>query len=140
MKIIIYTVFLFCFFSLANSQTKEDSAAIVKTGLNYLEGWYTADTARMDKALHPNLVKRRVLTDQGNKINQLDKPVMMEKTRNHKIVPLDQQGIKITILDIYGTIASIKAESNGFYDYLHLAKINGNWVILNALWDKKTKK
>jgi hypothetical protein len=138
-KLISFSIFLFCIFML-RAQSKEDSIQIMQTGLNYMEGWYTADTFRMNKALHPELIKRRVLAEQGNKINQLDKATMMEKTKTHKVVPVNEQGVKITILDIFGTIASIKAESNGFYDYLHLVKIDGQWFILNALWDKKNKK
>ena len=138
-KLTAFAIFLFCIL-VVQAQMKEDSVQIVQTGLDYLEGWYTADTVRMCRALHADLIKRRVIADQGNKIVQLTKPVMMEKTRNHKIVSVAEQQIKITILDIYGTIASVKAESKAFNDYLHMAKIDGQWVILNALWDRKPKK
>lgn len=40
-----------------------DSAAIRATALDYIDGWYTGDAARMERALHPELVKRIVMTD-----------------------------------------------------------------------------
>ncbi len=40
------------------AQTPIDSAAIRATALDYIEGWYAADPARMERALHPHLAKR----------------------------------------------------------------------------------
>jgi hypothetical protein len=138
MKKILFSLLLLTFvLSTTNSQTKEDSIQLVQTGLDYLEGWYTADTARMNRALHPELIKRRVIAEQGNILVELTKPMMIEKTALHKIVPVKDQNIKIIILDIYGINASIRAETNGFVDYLHMVKTDGHWSIINALWDKR---
>ena len=40
--------------ALAFAQTgaSDDNAAITKTALDYIEGWYAADAARMERALH----------------------------------------------------------------------------------------
>ncbi|HEU5048747.1 MAG TPA: nuclear transport factor 2 family protein, partial [Gemmatimonadales bacterium] len=43
------------------AQSAADSAAIRATALDYAEGWYTADSARMRRALHPALAKRIVM-------------------------------------------------------------------------------
>jgi hypothetical protein len=42
------------------AQNPADSAAIRTTALDYIEGWYDADAARMEQALHPHLAKRFV--------------------------------------------------------------------------------
>jgi hypothetical protein len=34
--------------------------------LDYIEGWYTGDAARMERALHPDLAKRIVESDARN--------------------------------------------------------------------------
>ena len=39
-------------------QTAADSAAIRATALDYIEGWYSNDASRMERALHPKLAKR----------------------------------------------------------------------------------
>ena len=47
----------------APAATAADSAAIRATALDYVEGWYTGDAARMERALHPELVKRIIRVD-----------------------------------------------------------------------------
>jgi hypothetical protein len=46
----------------------------------------------------------------------------------------------VTILDIYGSAASAKIYASGWVDYLHLAKWNGRWVIVNVLWELHPEK
>src|ERR687897_708241 len=43
----------------------DDEAAIVRAVLDYFEGWYDGDPVRMERALHPDLAKRR-LDDDGS--------------------------------------------------------------------------
>src|SRR5437016_3507532 len=43
-----------------------DKTAITATTLDYIEGWYEGNAERMERALHPDLAKRVVRTnDQG---------------------------------------------------------------------------
>ena len=45
----------------------------------------------------------------------------------------------VTILDIYQNAASARIYASGWVDYLHLAKWNGRWVIVNVLWELHPK-
>src|SRR5215212_307237 len=47
----------------ARAQTAAESAAIRTTALDYAEGWYAGDGERMGRALHPELVKRILVSD-----------------------------------------------------------------------------
>ena len=38
--------------------TVADRDAIVRVALDYFEGWFDGDAARMERALHPDLAKR----------------------------------------------------------------------------------
>ena len=49
--------------SSASAQAAADSAGIRTAALDYIEGWYTGDGARMERALHPELAKRIVRSD-----------------------------------------------------------------------------
>jgi len=40
-----------------------DTEAITRTALDYGEGWYAGDAARMERSLHPDLAKRVVSPD-----------------------------------------------------------------------------
>lgn len=41
------------------TNSEPERAAIVQAALDYFEGWFDSDVARIDRALHPELVKRR---------------------------------------------------------------------------------
>ncbi len=45
-----------------------------------------------------------------------------------------QRNITMTILYYGDNIAMVEALSAMFYDYLQLARINGEWKIVNVLW------
>ena len=49
-------------------------------------------------------------------------------------VSKDRRQYTITILDLYGEIAAVRAENPDWIDYLQLARIEGQWVIVNVLY------
>lgn len=119
-----------------------DAAAIRATALDYMEGWYTADAARMERSLHPELAKRIVNTNPQNGRNSLGQQsamTLVQATRNGggKNTPVDQMQKDVAILDVFGNAASVKATMSGWIDYMHMAKWNGRWVIVNVLWELK---
>src|SRR5687768_14241144 len=73
--------------TLATAQSAADSAAIRATALDYIEGWYAGDAARMERALHPELAKRIVRTDaNGNfRLDQQSAMTLVQGTRNGEI-------------------------------------------------------
>ena len=87
----------------------------------------------MAKALHPNLIKRCIT---NNEIGELDYITMIAFTKNGggKRVPKDTYSIDVNILGINNDIATVVAKSQ-YIDYLHLAKIDGKWMIVNVLWN-----
>ena len=126
------------------AQTAADSAAIRQTALDYIDGWYTGDAARMERALHPELAKRIVRTnDQGrSQLGQQSAMTLVMGTRagGGKDTPVAQRKEDVTILDIYQNAASAKVYASSWVDYLHLAKWNGRWVIVNVLWELHPQK
>jgi HD superfamily phosphodiesterase len=119
----------------AASATEE--AAIRQTALDYSESWYAGDGERRATCVHPQFAKRRVLD--GEKVDHLDRQKMVEltKAKMGTDTEKEKQVKDVTILDIYESMASVKVVSAEFVDYLHLAKVEGRWVIINALWDFK---
>ncbi len=43
----------------------------------------------------------------------------------------------MTILDVFESAACVKIEGPEWVDYLHMAKWNGQWVIVNVLWEPR---
>jgi hypothetical protein len=125
----------------APAQSAADSAAIRATALDYIEGYYEGNAERMERALHPELAKRIVRTNpQGrSQLGQMSAMSLVQGTRagGGKDIPVAQQQRDVTILDIYQNAASAKIVASSWVDYLHLAKWNGRWVIVNVLWELK---
>ena len=121
-----------------------DRAAIKQAALDYVEGWYAGDAERMARAVHPELVKRIVRTDPKTgraMVQQMGASTLIEFTRagGGKNTPADKQQKDVDILDVFGNTASVRATMSDWIDYMHLAKFNGRWVIVNVLWEMKPK-
>jgi len=121
-----------------------DEDAIKVTALNYIEGWYEGDAARMESALHPELAKRMIFTDPKTGHSQFNHMGAMQLVQNTRHgggnkTPKDQQLKDITILERYNNAAVVKIVASGWIDYLEVAKFNGQWKIINVLWELKPK-
>lgn len=127
----------------ASGQTQSDSAAIRQTALDYIQGWYTADAARMERALHPELAKRLVRSDSlGNyRLDQQSAMTLVTNTRNGggSQTPQADRHDDVRILDIFRNAASVRIDASNWVDYLQIAKWRGRWVIVNVLWELKPK-
>jgi ketosteroid isomerase-like protein len=108
-----------------------DVAAIVATARDYFEGWFDGDEARMDRALHQDLVKRRA----GDELGITTKGRMLELTRSGegKEDGADRT-LDIQVDDVYGDIASATVRSAVYHEYLQLVRTSDGWKIANALW------
>ena len=126
------------------AQAAADSAGIRQAALDYIDGYYTGDGARMERAVHPELAKRIVRTnEQGrSQLGQMSAMTLVMGTRagGGKDTPMAKRRDNVTILDIYQNAASAKIYASGWVDYLHLAKWNGRWVIVNVLWELHPQK
>jgi hypothetical protein len=123
----------------ARAQSAADTAAIRAAALDYIEGWYAADGARMERALHPELAKRNVVSDaQGrSRLTQMSAMSLVQGTRRGggSDIPVAQRKNDVRILDVYGGAASVRVTAASWVDYMHLARVNGRWVIVNVLWE-----
>lgn len=120
-----------------------DKAAITSTALDYIEGWYEGNPERMERALHPDLAKRIVMTspEGRSQLQQMSAMGLVQgvKRGGGKNTPKERQQKDVTILDVFANAASVKVVASDWIDYLHIAKFNGRWVIVNVLWELKPK-
>lgn len=143
-KIILILVvsLVFCVLD-ASAQTNvsdADKAAITQTALDYMEGWYSGDAEQMERALHPELAKRIVRTKDGrSQLDQIGAMTLVGYTKagGGKNTPKENQQKDVQILDVFENAASVKVVMSGWIDYMHLARWNGHWVIVNVLWELK---
>lgn len=128
--------------STPEAQSTPDAELIKQTALDYIEGFYDGNAERMERSLHPELAKRIVQKDQRGRstLGQMGAMRLVQVTRIHDagdVIPKEKQQKDITVFDIFGNAASAKIIASGWIDYLHLAKWNGRWVIVNVLWELK---
>ncbi len=131
--------------STARAQSAADATAIKQTALDYIEGWYEGNAERMERALHPELAKRIVRTDAKtgrSGLGQMSALSLVQGTRagGGKSTPKEKQQKDVTILDVFENAASVKVVASDWIDYLHIARFNGRWVIVNVLWELKPAK
>lgn len=119
----------------ASAQTAADSAAIVATAHDYIQGSYTGDAERMARALHADLVKRIVRP--GGELGEMTKTELASITGGGggSLIPPERRLDDVTILDMFGNAATVKIVASDWVDYLHIGKLDGRWVILNVLWE-----
>ena len=113
--------------------------AIRQAAMDYVQGWYEGDVERVRRSLHPELAKRRILRDSHTgeeRFRHVSQQLLVDLTRQGggSDVPVAKRYYDVSILDVSGEIASVRAESYEYVDYLHLALSGGRWMIVNVLY------
>jgi hypothetical protein len=113
-----------------------DRDAIISVATDYIESWLEGDSERMRGCLHPDLSKRRVkdAADGSLTLHEVPFDDLVEDAQEAKDVP---RGRQVEVLDISEETASVKVTSHPFVDYLHLARFGGQWLIVNALYERR---
>jgi hypothetical protein len=125
------------------AQSAADSAGIRAAALDYAEGWFEGNGDRMARAVSPELVKRIVVRDTvsgQDMIQGMGSSVLVNSTRRGfgKSTPPDKQEKEVRIYDVFRGAAVARVTMTDWIDYLQLARIEGRWVIVNVLWERKS--
>jgi hypothetical protein len=121
------------------ARSRADDAAILSTALDYIEGWYEGDAARVERSIHPELAKRIVRPGEppaGDRLEEMNAIRSVHATR-HAPVPVHAQRTDVTILDHIENAASVRVDARDWVEYLHMARWNGQWTIVNVLWEMR---
>ena len=114
---------------------EDDKADIVQALLDYAEGYYGGEPARMTRAVSPYLTKRELIVRKGTTplLGEMNADTLIDYSNGVKLAP---EGRRLTteVLDVGTETASGRVFSARFNDYAHLVKRNGTWQILNVLW------
>ena len=118
--------------------TPDDGAAIRRCILDYFEGWFDGDAARMDRALHPGLAKH-ALNQGPTRSEGLDittKAEMVEATSQGagRLQDVPDRAIRIEITGVSGDIASVIVHSAVYVEYALLTRTGDGWRITSTLW------
>ncbi|MFC6705218.1 nuclear transport factor 2 family protein [Flexivirga alba] len=112
-----------------------DTADVISTALDYFEGWYDANLARIEATLHPQLVKRSAMQANGQGPSVTTKERILELVREGGgTEDKTDDPIEVTVVDIHHDIAAAVVRSAQYREYLHLLRTPEGWRIVNAFW------
>jgi hypothetical protein len=122
------------------AQTAQDTVDIRRVALAYIEAQHTPNPKLMEGALHPRLVKRSVFRSKATQKDYIseyftENMVILAETYNKKGDKFPKNPKKeLKLLDISARTASVKLIADEWIDYMHIVKTNGEWKIINVLW------
>ena len=147
MKILLFLVLTFLPVASAPAQQPIDTdrEAVRQAVLDYVEGIYNAEPARIERSVHPNLAKLGFYRPPAEAAYRPGRTMAFQqlleiaKTYNkegklRKDAPKD-----IAIYDVLEQTATVKLTAEWGIDYMHLAKFDGKWMIVNVLWQSHAK-
>ena len=112
--------------------------AVRSVVMDCVEGWFEGDPGRMQRALHPELVKRcrGIEGDDPDALETLSAREMIDATADGEGRREDSadRRIEIRIDYLSGGVASVQCLCHRYVDLLHLVDMPDGWKIVNAAW------
>lgn len=147
-KLLLAAVAVALFGGDANAQSSlliEDSAAVRRAVLDYVEGFYEGDTLKLVRSISPSVYKygygRRA---EGYVGMQMQFPAgfigFAKSVQAGRNLPPANAPKDIILFDVQDQTASAKLTAWWGTDYLLLAKDNGKWMITHVLWQSLPKR
>jgi hypothetical protein len=128
----------------ASAQGTADRDAVKRAVLDYVEGFYEGDTAKLVRSIRPDVYKYGfdwVANDKRYVGEQMKWAEILGYARRFKekgrATPATAAK-KIDLLDVQDQTASAKLTAWWGTDYVLLAKYDGKWMITHVLWQSPT--
>ncbi len=145
MRIFSLLILVLVFGLTAFAQSDEDRNAVKQACLDYVESVYEVNPAKAERSVHPDLVKRGFFIKKNETAYSphtmtFTELIELAKTYNKKGQVSKDAVKEVVVFDIADQTASAKVTAIWGIDYLHLAKYEGKWKIINILWQTPPKK
>jgi hypothetical protein len=123
----------------AAAQTAADKEAVRQAALDYVEGIYQVDTSRIERSVHKNLTKRGFWREPAEAAYKPESVMTFDQLMKltaawNKDGKRDTSIKQVEVLDVLDQTASAKIVAMWGIDYMHLAKYDGRWQIINIVW------
>ena len=121
---------------------KQEESAITRVALGYLQALETLNPDLMAEVLHKDLTKHFVPPFAAPNNAHTLRPTTYERMLEHA-EHWNRSGMRfppkptnrVSVLDQYNNMATVKMVSDNWVEYLHLVKLKGQWKIKNLMWD-----
>lgn len=122
------------------AQSAGDRAAVERAALDYIEGLYEGDPTKIERSVHPTLTKLGFQREDAS-ADYAESPMTYEEligfarwVKDSGNYPDASAPKEVRVLDVQDQTAAVKIRAWWGTDYMHLAKIDGSWMILHVLW------
>lgn len=117
----------------------EDREAVERAVLDYVEAFYEMRPELLERSVHADLAKFGFWRRPGDEEYRgspmsFEQAVTVAKTWNRDGRAGDDAPKKVEVFDVLDQTAAAKLTALWGVDYMHLAKFEGEWKILQVLW------
>lgn len=128
------------------SAQQTDPEGVRRAALDYLEGFYEGDSAKIVRSVRPDVRKVGYFKSRGATAYEsepMSYAEMIAYTNNFKkngrTTPATAPR-EVTVGEINDQTATAKVVAWWGIDYLQLARYNGKWMIVNVMWQSPPPK
>lgn len=143
---LIALALLFSFSPQVYAQQSSEEEAVRQAVLDYVEGIYDVEPDRIERSVHPELAKRGFYVPRDAKTYK-ESPMNYEQLHSlagrwNKDGWLKQDEVpkEVIIFEVLDQTATVKLIAQWGIDYMHLAKYDGKWQIVNVMWQSHPPK
>ena len=125
-----------------NVAISPDAEGVTRAARDYLEGFYEGDSTKIVRSISPTVVKYGYYVPKGDSTyhgEAMTFAEMLDYVRKVKArgrpVPADapRQEVALEVLD---QVAAAKVVAWWGTDFLHLARIDGRWMMTQVIWQR----
>lgn len=134
--------FLLLAFITVNYLSAQEKVKVERACLNYIEGFYEGDTAKLIISLKPSLHKLGYWKNKNTGVYDFDGQMTYREALDYAKNILTKKNFakpdapkKVEVFEIGNTIASAKVTAWWGIDYVLLSKQGDKWIIEQVLWE-----
>jgi hypothetical protein len=126
--------------SSAQTRNDKDAEAVRRVVLDYVEGFYEGDTAKLVRALRPEMYKYGFYRNgdtaayRGSQMTYAQALAYATRVKAQNTPAPASSPKTVQVLDVMDQTASAKLTAYWGIDYVLLAKYDGRWMISHVLW------
>ena len=123
---------------LSRTQAAQEREAVRQAGLDYVEGVYNVQPERIERSVHPSLVKRGFYRKDASS-PYAERPMTYDQLVNlaatwNKDKKRDTSIKNVEVLDLLDQTAVVKVTAAWGVDHMLLGKYDGKWKISLIQW------
>ena len=145
MRLLLVALLLLAAPAMAVAQATPDRAGVSAAALDYLEGFYEGDTAKLIRSVRPEVAKygfewvKDRARYEGERMSWDEILGYARRFRaNNRTTPATAPK-KVELLDVLDQTAAAKVTAWWGTDYLLLARYEGRWMITQVLWQSPVR-